>query len=215
MKISELAKDLNITSKEVIAFLQGQGFDYKSPQKILDADTENLVRKNMGAASAPAEKKEEKPEKKAVEKKPEEKAVVKEETEKKVEPVKENDGADAKKSESPKGEEKPKKKKNIIFVGNPQNSKMGGQNAGRPQQRPQQSSQGSQNKKPAAGANVGPTRLIRPTTPPSPTPAMNFVPAGNPNSRHQNNSPKRTFSPVAGLRVNATKLQQRQMKQTK
>ncbi|MBO5342524.1 MAG: translation initiation factor IF-2 [Lachnospiraceae bacterium] len=197
MKISELAKDLNITSKEVIAFLQGQGFDYKSPQKILDADTENLVRKNMGAASAPAEKKEEKPEKKAVEKKPEEKAVVKEETEKKAEPVKENDGADAKKSESPKGEERPKKKKNIIFVGNPQNSKMGGQNAGRPQQRPQQPSQGSQNKKTAAGANVGPTRLIRPTTPPSPTPAMNFVPAGNPNSRHQNNVPKKEVTAEA------------------
>ncbi len=182
MKISELAKDLNITSKEVIAFLQEKGFDYKSPQKILDADTEELVRKNMnGAKAQPA--KEEKAVKKA-EENPVAKEEVKAEATAKVEEAK---TANEQKAETSKGEEKPKKKKNIIFVGNPQNSKMGGQNAGRPQQRPQQP---SQNKKPAANVNVGPSRLIRPTTPPSPTPAMNFVPAGNPNSRPQS-APKK------------------------
>ena len=60
MKISELAKDLNITSKEVIKILQDNGYDYKSPQKIL-ADTEaDLVRKNVSSAGTPAEKAEKK-----------------------------------------------------------------------------------------------------------------------------------------------------------
>ena len=71
MKISELAKDLNITSKEVIKVLQDNGYDYKSPQKIL-ADAEvDLVRKNLTASSAPVKEtaKKEAPAKKAAAKK--------------------------------------------------------------------------------------------------------------------------------------------------
>ncbi|MBQ8246202.1 MAG: translation initiation factor IF-2 [Lachnospiraceae bacterium] len=188
MKISELAKDLNITSKEVIKFLQDNGYDYKSPQKNLVAEEEDLVRKNLKVSAKadateakPAAKKEEKTEEVAA------KAPVKEESaENKAEvaPQKEvkKEANDAAKAEAPK------KKKNIIFVGNPQNSKMGGQNAGRPAQRP---AQPMQNKKPVS--NAGPARpsgLIRPTTPPSAAPAINFVPAGNPNSRPQS-APKK------------------------
>ncbi len=180
MKISELAKDLNITSKEVIGFLQENGYDYKSPQKILSADEEGLVRKNLATGKSQPAKAEEQVAKEAAPAKKEE--APKAEVEKEQTPVKKES------SESAKAEDKPKKKKNIIFVGNPQNSKMGGQNAGRPAQRPGQ--QPVQNKKPATNVNVRPGGLIRPTTPPSATPSVNFVPAGNPNSRPQS-APKK------------------------
>ena len=61
MKISELAKDLNITSKEVIKFLQDNGYDYKSPQKNLVEDEEKLVRKGLATGG----QSEDKPAKKA------------------------------------------------------------------------------------------------------------------------------------------------------
>ena len=168
MKISELAKDLNITSKEIIQFLQDKGYDYKSPQKNLVEDEENLVRKGLSAGSAKVEKTEEKP--------------VKKEEAKEI-PVKEEVKETPVKEEAPKAEDKPKKKKNIIIVG----GKPAGQNTGRPAQRP---GQPVQNKKPAANVNVRPSGLIRPTTPPSATPSVNFVPAGNPNSRPQS-APKK------------------------
>ncbi len=181
MKISELAKDLNITSKEVIGFLQENGYDYKSPQKILSADEEGLVRKNLATGKSQPVKTEEKPVKEAAPAKKEETPKAEAVSEKEESPVKKET------SEVVKAEDKPKKKKNIIFVGNPQNSKMGGQNAGRPAQRP---GQPAQNKKPATNVNVRPSGLIRPTTPPSAAPAVNFVPAGNPNSRPQS-APKK------------------------
>lgn len=181
MKISEIAKDLNITSKEVISFLQDKGYDYKSPQKILNGDEESLVRKNFAAKGQQASDEAKKEVKVEV---PADKAEKKDEAPKKAEvPV------EAKKEASePAKTEAPKKKKNIIFVGNPQNSKMGGQNAGRPNQRP---GQPAQNKKPVNNvSSARPSGLIRPTTPPSATPAVNFVPAGNPNSRPQSASKK-------------------------
>ena len=175
MKISELAKDLNITSKEVIKFLQDNGYDYKSPQKNLVEEEENLVRKGLTAGSAKTEKAEAKADKKE-EAKPDKK-------EEKEAPVKEEGKETVTKEESPKAEDRPKKKKNIIIVG----GKPAGQNSGRPAQRP---GQPVQNKKPAANVNVRPSGLIRPTTPPSATPSVNFVPAGNPNSRPQS-APKK------------------------
>ncbi len=190
MKISELAKDLNITSKEVIKFLQDNGYDYKSPQKNLVEDEEKLVRKGLATGGQSEDKTAKKAEASA------EKAPVKEEAPKAEKEEKKTEVApkkeEAVKTATPKAEateDRPKKKKNIIFVGNPQNSKMGGQNAGRPAQRP---GQPMQNKKPANNnvSSVRPSGLIRPTTPPSATPSVNFVPAGNPNSRPQS-APKK------------------------
>ncbi len=195
MKISELAKDLNITSKEVIKILQENGYDYKSPQKILADAEADLVRKNLTAGTASVKK--ETPATEAVkaapaktETKTAEKEAVepkKEEAVKEATPKKESAAPKTEASDVAKAEDKPKKKKNIIFVGNPQNSKMGGQNAGRPAQRP---GQPMQNKKPADNGSIRPSGLIRPTTPPSATPSVNFVPAGNPNSRPQS-APKK------------------------
>ena len=94
MKISELAKDLNITSKEVIQFLQDKGYDYKSPQKNLVEEEENLVRKGLTAGSAKTEKAEAKADKKE-EAKPDKK-------EEKEAPVKEEGKETVTKEESPK-----------------------------------------------------------------------------------------------------------------
>ena len=187
MKISELAKDLNITSKEVIKFLQDNGYDYKSPQKNLVEDEEKLVRKGLATGGQSEAKKAEAPTEKAPVKEEGPKA---EKEERKTEAAPKNEeGVKANAPKTEAAEDRPKKKKNIIFVGNPQNSKIGGQNAGRPAQRP---GQPMQNKKPANNnvSSVRPSGLIRPTTPPSATPAVNFVPAGNPNSRPQS-APKK------------------------
>ena len=187
MKISELAKDLNITSKEVIKFLQDNGYDYKSPQKNLVEDEEKLVRKGLATGGQSEAKKAEAPAEKAPVKEEGPKA---EKEERKTEAAPKNEeGVKANAPKTEAAEDRPKKKKNIIFVGNPQNSKIGGQNAGRPAQRP---GQPMQNKKPANNnvSSVRPSGLIRPTTPPSATPAVNFVPAGNPNSRPQS-APKK------------------------
>ena len=101
MKVHELAKELNIQSKDVIAFLQEKGIEVKAAQSSVEDDAIALVKDKFG--NAEASKKEE---------------TAKEEAPKKEEVV------DADSKEEGKGEDAPKKKKKIIFVSNPNNSKM-------------------------------------------------------------------------------------------
>ncbi len=122
MKVHELAKELDKQSKELIAFLQDKGYEVKAAQSSIEDDAIALVRKQFGKAEAPkAEAKKETPVKE--EAKPEEP--------KKEETRKEEPKKDAVKPEAAK-EEAPKKKK-IIFVSNPHNSKMSGQRSNQPQ----------------------------------------------------------------------------------
>ena len=44
MNVSEIAKELNVQSKEVLAFLQEKGYAYKSAAKKLDDSEVELVR---------------------------------------------------------------------------------------------------------------------------------------------------------------------------
>ena len=138
IKVHEIAKELDKQSKEIIAFLQGKGIEVKAAQSSLEEDVADMVRKAMGGAKAVreavTEKKEEaKPEVRA-EGKMETKAQAKEmkaeekpkaaenvPKESKEKPGKAPENRDAK---SPEGDEKPKKKKKIIFVSNPHNSNM-------------------------------------------------------------------------------------------
>jgi len=96
MKVFELAKELEIQSKDVVAFLQEKGYEVKAAQSSVDDEQIALVR---GKYAKQEEKKAE--------------DVVK---------------AAEKKEEAPakiaKAPEEHKKKKTIIFVSNPQNSKM-------------------------------------------------------------------------------------------
>ena len=143
MKVHELAKELDIQSKDVITFLTGKGVEVKAAQSSIEDDAIEMVRKKFGKAPAKAEapaKKEEAPK------------------------------APAPKAEAPKTDgnaEPPKKKKKIIIVSNSANSKMPG---GRPQggQRPM----GGQGQRPMGGTGR-PGGLIKPSTPPSPTPSVN------------------------------------------
>ena len=102
MKVHELAKELEIQSKDVVAFLQEKGYEVKAAQSSIDEEQIALVKGKFG-------KKEEAPAKVAAPK-----------TE--VTPAK---ATVEKPTEKPATEKTPeKKKKTIIFVSNSQNSKM-------------------------------------------------------------------------------------------
>ena len=108
-KVYELAKELNKSSKEVVAFLQEKGIEVKAAQSSVDDAAAELVKKHFGGQS----------EVKTVE---EPKAEMQ-----KSDAVKKDTLATEKSTaDEGKAEEQPKKKKNIIFVSNPQNSKMPG-----------------------------------------------------------------------------------------
>ncbi len=200
MKVHELAKELDRQSKELIAFLQGKGIDVKAAQSSIEEDAVELVRGHFKKAKpaeetvkkdAPAktetpkaaeQMKAEAPVKTESPDKKEEKSEPKEKKEKKEEKPMAKEGENA--------NEAPKKKKKIIFVSNPHNSKM-------PGQKPKPA--GDRERKPQAAANnqrqgnfsrqdkpekLAPYRPVKPLTPPSPTPPVTMVPA-------HNNPPKR------------------------
>ena len=107
IKVYELAKELDKSSKEILSLLTDKGVEVKSHMSTLEDDAAEMVKAAFGKKNAKEAEKKEAPKTEAV----------KDET-KKQEQVK--------KQEQTK-EEAPKKKKNIIFVSNPHNSKMGGQ----------------------------------------------------------------------------------------
>ncbi len=170
MKISELSKELGATSKELITIANENGIECKAASKNLSDEEAETVKKAFAKASAPAkpaaaaeEKKEKKAEEKVSEKaeavkeeKPEQKAEAK--PEKKVE-VKQDKQADVK---------KPAK---FNFKINPQFMSSAAQTQKRPNQ-----NQGQQARTPQRNVNQGPTRLIKPVTPPSGAPSVNFIP---------------------------------------
>ena len=200
MKVHELAKELDRQSKELIAFLQGKGIDVKAAQSSIEEDAVELVREHFKKAK-PAEEtvKKDAPAKTETPKAAEQmkaEAPVKTESPDKKEEKSEPKEKKEKKDENPmakEGEnanEAPKKKKKIIFVSNPHNSKM-------PGQKPKPA--GDRERKPQAAANnqrqgnfsrqdkpekLAPYRPVKPLTPPSPTPPVTMVPA-------HNNPPKR------------------------
>ena len=179
IKVHELAKELEKQSKDILSFLQEKGIEAKAAQSSIEEDAAQMVRKAFGKQEAP-----------------------KTETAKADAPRAEVPKTEAPKAPQASGEvqkaegtasaeEAPKKKKKIIFVSNPQNSKMSGQRQGGQQSRQsgqqsrqggQQRSQGGYNSRPQAQA---PVRPIKPLTPPSPTPSVQMVP----NNRNQQQKP--------------------------
>ena len=79
--------------------------------------------------------------------------------------------------------EAPKKKKTIIVVSNPHNSKIPGQNPGKQSGEKKPQKQGSGNNQRSQAQNrqekPAPYRPIKPLTPPSPTPPVTMIPASN------------------------------------
>ena len=180
MKVHELAKELDRKSKELIDFLQAKGYEVKVAQSSIEDEAIALVRKEFASSkekTAPAAK-EEKPQKT-------------EEKQQKVEPSTKQSSASAAGGEKPvaakaapekpaaegekrEGKGEAPKKKRIIFVSNPHNSKMGGrqsqgggngQNRGGGNGRPM-----SNGARPVQPQNV-PHKIIRPTQKPNPVTA--------------------------------------------
>ncbi|MCH5250636.1 MAG: translation initiation factor IF-2 [Lachnospiraceae bacterium] len=163
MKVFELAKELELQSKEIVAFLQDKGYQVKAAQSSIEDECIELVRKQFGQNSKAAESDAEKSEKKNVAKP--KKTAAKADTAKSEEVEAEAPEKVAKQAAAPAKPavpaEEPRKKKKIIFVGNTQNSKMGG---ARP-------SQGGADRRPAGGGNFQKQpehhTIIRPTHKPS------------------------------------------------
>ncbi len=155
IKVHELAKELDMQSKDILGFLQAKGIEAKAAQSSVEETAADMVRKEFGKSKPAAAPKEEV------------KAAAKEET-----PEVKSDVAAG---------DAPKKKKNIIFVSNPQNSKMPGQHSQNTQNRNGVQQQRPQNN---GGRVQQPVRPIKPLTPPSPTPSVQMVPDTQKQVRH-------------------------------
>ncbi|MBD5489188.1 MAG: translation initiation factor IF-2 [Lachnospiraceae bacterium] len=197
MKVHELAKELGRQSKELVTFLQDKGYEVKAPQSSIEDDAIEQVRKQFGTvkpqddgqkaeAKAPAEAEtkaetkaeateaakpevKEKPKASGTENAKDPRAASK--------PVKAEDRADQTRPDGKPKTEPPKKKK-IIFVSNPHNSKM-------PGQRPAQGGNGNgagggnrnNDRRPSGNggrpvqAQNAPHKIIRPTQKPIPVTA--------------------------------------------
>ena len=160
IKVHELAKELDRQSKEILAFLQEQGVEAKAAQSSVEEADADTVRKHFGGAISVSDSKAE-------------------ETKVTVEEKKET--VSMSKEEKTEAAEQPKKKKKIIFVSNPQNSKMPGQrsNGSQPRTNPNQArpnGERPQNRTVQANPVRPAGGLIRPTIPPSPAPAVNMIP---------------------------------------
>ena len=196
IKIHELAKELDKQSKDIISFLQEKGIEAKAAQSSIEEDAAQMVRKAFGKAQAPQAE--------AAQTQPSRTETPKAEPSKgeasQTEAAKAPDApkAAAAPAKAEGQSQPPKKKKKIIFVSNPQNSKMPGQKQGGQPNRPagqqartggqQNRSQSSYNSRPRAEA---PVRPIKPLTPPSPTPSVQMVPSNkNQPSRPRADKPK-------------------------
>ncbi len=180
MKISELSKELGATSKDIIALANDLGIECKGATKNLSDEEMQTVKNAFLKKSGAKEEKPAKAEKKESTKAKAEPAkaepIKEEKAEAKAAPKAENKPAaniekkpEHKAQAAPQGEVKKPKfsfKINPQFMSNPpaQGQKRPQQNQGQPQ-RPQQ-----------RPVNQGPTRLIKPSTPPSGTPSVNIVP---------------------------------------
>ena len=149
-KVYELAKEVDRSSKEVLAFLQENGIEAKAAQSSVEDAAADMIRKHFGGkAEAP----------KTVEVKAE---AVKEAEAPKAEEVK----TEAPKTEEVKTAEAPKKKKNIVFVSNPQYSKMpGGQRTPKNNNNQKSNNKPVQESKPAPKQiQLGPNQMINKST---------------------------------------------------
>ncbi len=147
MKVHELAKELGIQSKEIVALLQEKGFEIKAAASGIEDEHIAIVKAKYVKAAPAAEPKKEEPKAEAPVTEP-----------KKEAPKADAPAPKAAPKKAPEGEAPKKKKKNIIFVSNPNNSKMPG---GRP---PMNNSQyGNNGRRPVQGQQAHtPVQPVKP-----------------------------------------------------
>ena len=197
IKVFELAKELDVQSKDILSLLRENGIEAKVAQSSVEEDAAELVRKKLSKSTAPAQAKSGAPKNEAVKGEAAKAETAKSEAVKgeatkaetvnretskvetakndapKPETAKKEEPAKPESKAAPAGGEVPKKKKTIIFVSNPQNSKFSGGHQGGNAQRHGQG-------RPQNGYGTGPrpqapVRPIKPLTPPSPTPSVQMV----------------------------------------
>ncbi len=152
-KVYELAKEVEKTSKEIVAFLQEKGIEAKAAQSSVEEAAAEMVRNHFGGKKEDSKTEEKKAEVSKVEEVKEEKAKS-EET--KMESAKTEEG---------KKEETPKKKKNIVFVSNPQYSKMpGGQKTPAKNNHSKPNKPVQENKPAPKPIQLGPNQMINKST---------------------------------------------------
>lgn len=210
IKVHELAKELNRTSKDILNFLQEKGMGVKVAQSSLDDEVVKIVRDEMGSAEKENASKEEKIKPKT-ETKAEDKTLLEQEgkTESKTLKTKETQ---RKADEKEEAKAEPKKKKKIIIISNQQNSEISPQKPQSQNSKNSQVSQGSQkgkqsqqskgNKNTQNGqtnrtnqtirSQAAPIRPIKPLTPPSPTPSVQMVPPKPQQSKSRQTEKKQT-----------------------
>lgn len=165
MKVHELAKELERQSKELIAFLQDKGYEVKVAQSSIDEEAIELVRKEFGGAAVKSKE----PKAEEVKAEPKKEAVKVETPKQESGPRPENTKEDNVKEEAPK-------KKKIIFVSNPHNSKMPGQRLAQGNgnngnaNRNNNGRQAGNGARPVQAQNT-PHKIIRPTQKPIPVTA--------------------------------------------
>ena len=155
MKVSELAKELELSNKEVLEFFASVGVEAKAHNSSVSDEDADKARANFGAAKAPAK------EKKAT--KDEAKDTKKEAAKEAVKEAPKEAPKEAKAPAKAPADDAPKKKKSIIFVANNNNSGMG-QNKPN-QQRPAGPRPGQASSRP--GANQVQHKIIKPITAPT------------------------------------------------
>ena len=64
VKVHELAKELEVQSKDILGFLQGKGIEAKAAQSSIDEEASQLVRSALGKGAKSAPKAAESPKKK-------------------------------------------------------------------------------------------------------------------------------------------------------
>ncbi len=154
MKVHELAKELDIKSKDIISFLKEKGLDVKAAQSSVEEDAAAWVRKKFSAKESGASDKKPMADKPDAVKQPEKESIAKQQPDKAKEPDAEKQPDKAKQAErmtqvekteesttktdsqsttgqeTKDGQAKPHKKPKIIVVNNPQNSRMKGNGFG-------------------------------------------------------------------------------------
>jgi translation initiation factor IF-2 len=184
IKVHELAKEVDRQSKEVIAFLQNKGIEVKAAQSSVEDSAAEMVRQEMKKKATP------KGAEAVSEPAPAEK-------EKGIAGPKAGEGSKpAPRTEQVKGDqakqEPVRKKKNIIFVSNPHNSKLpqrSGTSGNGNSHNNNNNNSGGGNRRGGHNRNNNTNNnmnrpLIRPLTPPSPAPAVGQIKPVNQQKRN-------------------------------
>ena len=163
VRICDLAKEIDVTSKDIIDVCAQLGIEAKSSTKGLEENEVASIKSKLGKASK-------------------DKEVSANKAPAKEEPVKKAEAEEAPKAPVKAAEaEAPKKKKKIVMMSS-------GSGNGAAAQRPQQPAAGPRNTVVTNSGRPAPNRPIRPLTPPSPTPSVNIV--ANPNKGQENRKPQ-------------------------